>query len=91
MSSKNTDGLSRRQMKRRGQNTRRTTQSKQTTKSKKKFVGMDSGALSGIVITKSANTPLPQQYDALYNALLTYAGSRPKGGGKAKKSLKNMK
>ena len=87
MSGKNTDtgGLSRRQSKRRAQNTRRKNQNKQTTKSvKKKFVGMDNGALSGIAITKSTTTPLPQQYDALYNALLTYAGSRPKGGGKLK-------
>ena len=51
---------------------------------------MNNSELKGIVISRTNKTPLPQQYDTLYKAILTYAGTRPKGGAKAKKSLMKM-
>ena len=52
---------------------------------------MSKGALSGTVITKTAPTPLPQQFDALCKTLCTCAGAREKGGGKAKTAIKLMR
>lgn len=53
-----------------------------------KFVGLNKDELEGIVICESMPTPTAQQFDALYEALIVYGGSR---NSKVKTSLRKMK
>ena len=39
-----------------------------------KFLGLDKGTLEGIVIADTSNTPLAQQFDTFYNALIVHGG-----------------
>jgi len=41
-----------------------------------KFPGLNKDELEGIVISESSNIPTAQQYDALLDATIVYAGSR---------------
>ena len=41
-----------------------------------KFTGLNKEELEGIVICESMPTPTAQQFDALYDALIVYGGSR---------------
>ena len=95
MSSNNQDersgGLSKRQRRKQEFLKRQKDQPKTPKTSIARFSGMNTAELKGLVISKSSRTSLPQQYDALYKALLTYAGTRPRGGSKAKTSLMKMK
>jgi hypothetical protein len=60
-------------------------------KPKDKFQGTNQDELKGVVICDSIRIPLAQQYDNLYEKLVTYAGTRTGCGGKLKKSLKGLK
>ena len=66
---------------------RKRRQNQHQDKGKLKFKGLNKEELEGIVICDSIKTPLAQQYDALYEALLVHAGGRKGSGGKAKKSI----
>ena len=52
-----------------------------------KFQGLNKDELEGIVICENINTPLAQQFDALYEALMVYGGSR---NGKIKTAIRTM-
>ena len=51
-----------------------------------KFTGLNKEELEGIVICESMPTPTAQQFDALYDALIVYGGSR-----NSRTSLRTMK
>lgn len=54
----------------------------------KKFSGLNKDELEGIVICETSDTPLAQQYDTLYDALIVYAGVR---NPTVKQSIRTMK
>ena len=64
---------------------RKNNHGKNQTRTKTKFTGLNKDELEGKVICESSNTPLAQQFDELYDALLVYSGSR---NGKVRKSLR---
>ena len=66
-------------------------QNNNSDRQKPKFKGLNKEELEGIVICNGIKSPLAQQYDNLFDALLVHAGSRKGSGGKARKSILTMK